>query len=60
MKETKVYAIDLDSYEMDIFSLTDEQFIAEAKKEGLVWSLKGFEAAFNGEEISYEWFIRII
>ena len=56
----KVYAINISDLDIDVLSLTDDQFIEEAEQQGLVWSLKGFESAFNSEEVSSQWFIRII
>ena len=56
-KEIRVYGI----LYIDASSLTDEEFISEAERQGLVWSLKGFEQTFNQRYISSdEMFIRII
>lgn len=60
MKEIKVYGIDVSDIDIDVLSFNDEQFMDEAEQQGLVWSLKGFEGAFNNEEIPYDVFIRII
>ena len=60
----KVYAVDPAVAETsgitDVTSLTDEEFMFEAKECGMVWSLKGFEEAFNDEQVSDQWFIKII
>lgn len=47
-KEIRVYGI----LYIDASSLTDEEFISEAERQGLVWSLKGFEQAFNQSYVS--------
>jgi hypothetical protein len=47
-KEILVYGI----LYMDADTLTDEEFIDKAEQQGLVWSLKGFEQAFNQSYIS--------
>jgi len=50
-KETLVYMVGfyLDEYEP---SMTDEEFMDLAEEKGSVYSLKGFEDAFNEEEIN--------
>ena len=60
--ETRIYAINLDkiSDEINHYDLSDNEFISESEEQGLVWSLNGFESAFNNEEISDQWVIRII
>ena len=56
MKEVKVYLINLDDCrvkDMDnILELTDEEFMFEAEEQGKVYSLKGFQKAFNLEEVN--------
>ena len=60
--KTRVYAIDL--YELDteipVWDLDDEQFMDLAEQQGKVWTLQGFENAFNNEQISDTWIIRIV
>ena len=56
---TRVYAIDL--YELDDeMPIDDNEFMDMAERQGKVWTLEGFEKAFNNEEISDQWIIRII
>lgn len=38
----------------------DEEFMDEAEKQGNVWTLQGFEKAFNNQDISDQLIIRII
>ena len=60
--KTRVYAIDL--YELDteipVWDLNDEEFMDMAEQQGKVWTLDGFEKAFNNEQISDTWIIRIV
>lgn len=57
--KTRVYAIDL--YELhDTMPNSDEEFIDIAEGQGNVWTLEGFEKAFNNGFISASWIIRII
>lgn len=59
--KTRVYAIDLYEIEtLDPYALSDEDFMDEAESQGKVWTLEGFEKAFNNEEISDTWIIKII
>lgn len=53
-----IYAISRDFDNINLF--TDDQFIYEAKKEKLFWSLEEFQELFNSGLISDEWYIRII
>jgi hypothetical protein len=55
-KKKKVSTIDV---VLSIFDMGDEEFIEESERQGLVYSLKGFEEAFNNSSISDEWIIRI-
>ena len=55
-----IYAYDDDIIAMDKNKISDEEFISMAEEQGLVWSLKGFENAFNSSDISDTWYIRII
>lgn len=53
MKEIRVYV--LDTYlieEENAINYTDEQFMEQAENNGTVFSLKGFEKAFNNEELN--------
>lgn len=52
--ETKVYVVNTNDYEFDDSPRTwdDEKFMTEAEKQGSVYSLKGFQEAFNDEEIN--------
>jgi hypothetical protein len=59
----RVYGIDQagdDIINTDVTSLSDEEFMDIAEKQGHVWTLNGFEKAFNHEGISETWIIRII
>lgn len=61
--EYRVYCIDPDEdmmFNEDGSELTDEQFMDAAEQRGLVWSLPGFERAFNDGAISDRWIMRII
>jgi collagenase-like PrtC family protease len=49
-QETRVYRVNIDDIEVDTNDLTNEQFIAEAEKQGNVYSLTGFVDAFNDDE----------
>ena len=58
MENIKVYGINVDIFytenEERLFSdLSKEEFIEEAEKQGLVWSLVGFEKVFNKDDIEY-------
>lgn len=61
-EEIKIYAINSFELEEAIneLELTDEEFVEIAEKQGLVWSLSGFEASYNADYISDQWFIRIL
>jgi hypothetical protein len=56
MKEFRVYVIDPENKfsEFSITQMTDEQFMAEAEMLGTVYTLEGFEKAFNEGEIQSE------
>jgi hypothetical protein len=59
INETRIYMIPVD--EMGSDDYTDEQFISIAEQAGTVYSLKGFQDAFNyTEDISLDNYIRII
>ena len=62
-KEIKIYVINIYDIEevKEIRSLTDEEFQTVAEELGTVYSLKGFEKAFNNFEINTETdFIKIM
>ncbi len=64
-QETRVYVIDLnnDKSEVEIGNwnnLTNEQWIDLSERQGYVFSLDGFQKAFNNEEIPYDTYIRFI
>lgn len=52
--ETRVYVLDTQDLSINKFfgELTEEEWIAECERQGRVYSLRGFERAFNEEEIS--------
>lgn len=54
--ETKVYGINVDEpHGIDnLVDATDSQWIAESEMQGWVWSLQGFQHAFNNSEIPFE------
>jgi len=60
--KTRVYAIDLYELELEIpvWDLENDEFMDLAEQQGKVWTLQGFENAFNNEQISDTWIIRII
>jgi hypothetical protein len=66
LKETKVYVIDLSDDSCDSVdiggwnNLSDEKWIELSESQGQVFSLKGFQNAFNREEISYDVYLRFI
>lgn len=47
--EIRVYGIDVQNYEVNdlVCDWDDEKFMAKAEEQGNVWSLTGFEDAFN-------------
>lgn len=59
MKELRVYLIDVDKVNFkeempvntSILELTDDKFIEIAENQGNVYTTKGFQSAFNDEEI---------
>jgi len=58
--ETRVYVVDTTKYDKALM-WGNETFMRVAEKEGTVYSLQGFQKAFNSEEInSYIDVIRII
>jgi hypothetical protein len=61
-KETRVYVVDIDQTEDEFNNVvTDDVFMDEAEKQGSVYTLNGFQEAFNNNEVSTEnAFIRFI
>ena len=57
--ELRVYAVNLMQCENCNIE-TDDQFMTEAEKQGLVFTMKGFEKAFNLGEVSDEWVIKFL
>lgn len=49
MKETRIYIVNMDGMNENesIEQLTNEQFVERAERRGSVYSLKGFERAWN-------------
>jgi hypothetical protein len=60
MKELRVYGIDANQFEGDIFALTNKKFIKIAEEHGFVYSLREFAVQYNTEEVPYDLFIRFI
>lgn len=52
MKKLRVCAVDIDTIEEQTCLVTDEIFMQLAEERGTVYSLKGFELAFNYEELN--------
>lgn len=53
-KETKVYLVDGNNMisNKGFEEMTDEEFMTESESQGSVYSLKGFQRAFNEEEVN--------
>lgn len=62
MKEFRVYVVDVHSDTDELIPLlSDQEFMNVAEDNGTVYTLQGFQHAFNNDEInSSEEFIRII
>lgn len=62
MKEFRVYVVDVHSDTDELIPLlSDQEFMNVAEDNGTVYTLQGFQQAFNNDEInSSEEFIRII
>ena len=64
--EYKVYVINPDEpihpqwLGISFLNLSDEEFMDISEEQGRVYTLKGFESEFNNENISDQWYIRII
>ncbi len=52
MKELRAYVVDVDVVENYTEFITDDIFIELAEKRGSVYTLKGFELAFNYQELN--------
>ena len=50
-KELRVYVVDANLLEVSYEELTDGEFVQEAENQGNVYSLVGFQEAFNDGEI---------
>lgn len=50
--KTKVYLIDVDKTGKNVMGFSDEQFMDEAEEQGTVYSLVGFQNAFNGQAVN--------
>lgn len=65
MKEIRVYLVDFYNYDFDDndspYDFSDEKFMLEAEKQGNVYTLEGFQYAYNEGDINGEnSYIRII
>ena len=49
-KEIRVYVLNIEDYEGAFCDLSDEEVMDMAEESGSVYSLKGFENAFNDAE----------
>jgi len=61
-KEKRIYLVDDYNYEFETspFNWDDEKFISEAEIQGNVYSLEGFEKAWNNESLPLNSVIRIL
>jgi hypothetical protein len=64
-KEMRVYVVNTHDERVedieDFHGLTDEEFMFEAEEQGRVYTIEGFQKAFNGSEVNTETdFIRFI
>lgn len=50
--EKKVYVIDTTNLEKGFAEMSKEEFMDESEKQGRVYSLEGFQRAFNEEEVN--------
>lgn len=61
MKETRFYAISVDTDIENIDLVEDEDFMKEAEKQGHVWSVKGFADELNHDHFNSDnYWIRAI
>lgn len=51
-KEQRVYVLDVNNLEIGFEEMTDEQYIEECEKQGGIYSIEGFQKAFNEEEVN--------
>lgn len=52
LSETRVYVVDLNNNDFDGDNTTDEEFMKMAENDGRVYTIDGFQQAFNFEEIN--------
>jgi len=50
--ETKIYVLDQNSHDCFVGGYSDEKFMELAEEDGRVYSLEGFQNAFNMEEVN--------
>ena len=50
--ETRVYVIEINNSDISELTLTNDEFMTLAEEDGRVYSLKGFQEAFNLEEVN--------
>lgn len=50
--EKRVYVIDTTNLEKGFVEMSKEEFMDESEKQGRVYSLEGFQRAFNEEEVN--------
>ena len=50
--ETRVYVLDQNTHDCFVNELSDKKFITLAERDGRVYTLQGFQEAFNLEEIN--------
>jgi hypothetical protein len=62
MDKIKVYGIDMDKINCpkNPNKLSDEDFIKESERQGLIWNKKDFEESFNDDSTINNLIIRII
>ena len=63
MEEIRVYLVDFYNYNLGdgVYDWDDERFISEAEKQGTVYTIVGFQYAYNEGDINGEnSYIRII
>jgi hypothetical protein len=58
--ETRVYIVSQDSNNLFDGDFSDEKFMGIAEEQGTVYTLKGFQEAFNNLDINISSVIRII
>lgn len=66
MENIRVYCLDWEVEPANgesvekLLELPDERFMEISEEQGWVWSLQGFQEAFNNGDISDQWLIRFI